>query len=85
MHTRTQALESSYFANVVFLGVSHMTYCRETRDTKNAVRERDILYPFLLYRRIYIYYQPFNLCGSYVEHIHPPSPGRKKNENLDLM
>jgi hypothetical protein len=28
------------FANIVFLGVSHMTYCRETRDTKNAVRER---------------------------------------------
>jgi hypothetical protein len=28
------------FTNVVFLGVSYMTYCRETRDTKNAVRER---------------------------------------------
>jgi hypothetical protein len=28
------------FANVVFLGVSYMTYCREMIHTKNAVRER---------------------------------------------
>jgi hypothetical protein len=28
------------FANVVFLGVSYMTYCREMIETKNAVRER---------------------------------------------
>jgi hypothetical protein len=28
------------FTNVVFLGVSHMTYCSETRDTKSAMRER---------------------------------------------
>jgi hypothetical protein len=28
------------FANVVFLEVSYVTYCRETRDTNNAMRER---------------------------------------------
>jgi hypothetical protein len=36
MHTRTLIF---IFAYVPFLGVSHMTYCSETRDTKTAVRE----------------------------------------------
>ncbi len=37
-HTDTKIVFT--FANVVLLGVSYMTYCRETRDTKNVVRER---------------------------------------------
>jgi hypothetical protein len=28
------------FANVIFLGVYYVTYCSETRNTKNAARER---------------------------------------------
>jgi hypothetical protein len=37
-HTDTRII--FIFANVVFLRVSYMTYCHETRDTKNAMRER---------------------------------------------
>jgi hypothetical protein len=37
-HTDTRIV--SFFSNVAFLGMSHMTYCSETRDTKTAVRER---------------------------------------------
>ncbi len=37
-HTDTRIV--FIFANVVFLGVSYMTYCREMIHIKNAVRER---------------------------------------------
>jgi hypothetical protein len=37
-HTDTRIIFN--FANVVFLGVSYMTYYREMIDAKNTVRER---------------------------------------------
>ncbi len=44
------------FANVVFLGVSYMTYCREMIHTKNAMRERVKSYELEEVKKIlYIY------------------------------
>ncbi len=41
-HGHPNRLHFFIFANVVFLGVSYKTYCREKIHTKNAVRERVI-------------------------------------------
>jgi hypothetical protein len=38
-HTETRIIFS--FTYVIFLGVSHLTFCREMRGMKTAVRERD--------------------------------------------
>ncbi len=40
MDTHTDTRIIFIFTNVVFLGVSYMTYCPEMIDTKNTVRER---------------------------------------------
>jgi hypothetical protein len=44
------------FVNIVFLGVSYMTYCCERSDTKNAVRKRvkeQALFISLLYLELH--------------------------------
>jgi hypothetical protein len=38
--THTRTLESTSFSPMSPLGMSHMTYCRDTKDTKTAVRKK---------------------------------------------
>jgi hypothetical protein len=66
------------FANVVFLGVSYMTYCREMIHTKNVVRERVsailISCPSPFKRSIKIVLYRFLNPGPHFDVSYPPAP-----------